>query len=50
MNWVYKNPPVVGNYVVQTKTKAGKINTMSANWTGKNWSFTNQLFYRYLKE
>lgn len=50
MTWEYKNPDKPGKYVVQTKTKMGYTNTMSANWTGQKWSFQNQIFYRYLKE
>jgi hypothetical protein len=50
MRWIYENPLSEGKYVVQTKTSKGKTNTMESHWTGKNWSFTNQVFYRYLQQ
>lgn len=50
MTWIYTNPTGAGKYVVQTKTPMGRTNTMEATWSGKNWSFTNQLFYRYLQQ
>lgn len=50
MEWDYNLPKKEGKYVVQTKTSFGSSNTLKSYFNGKKWSFTNQLFYRYLKE
>lgn len=50
MKWRTDNPPVTGKYIVETKTGMGAIRRIEANWNGKSWSFTNQLFERWLDE
>jgi hypothetical protein len=50
MEWVTSNPSKEGKYIVETKTKMGNTKRLEAYWNGKSWSFTNQLFVRYLKE
>lgn len=50
MEWIYTMPEKEGYYVVQTTTKFGRHNTLNSYYNGKTWSFTNQIFYRYLKE
>lgn len=50
MKWRNDNPPVTGKYLVETKTAMGAIRRIEANWNGKSWSFTNQLFQRWFDE
>jgi len=51
MKWRTDNPPVAGKYLVETKTLFQKrIHRLEANWNGKSWSFTNQLFERWFDE
>jgi len=50
MRWIYELPPKPGTYLVETTTPMGKHNTMRAHYNGKNWSFNNQVFWRYLQE
>ena len=51
MKWRTDNPPVTGKYLVETQTMFQKrIHRLEANWNGKSWSFTNQLFQRWFDE
>jgi hypothetical protein len=51
MKWRTDNPPVAGKYLVETKTMFQKrVHRLEANWNGKSWSFTNQLFERWFDE
>lgn len=51
MKWRTDNPPVAGKYLVETQTISQKrIQRLEANWNGKSWSFTNQLFQRWFDE
>ena len=57
MNWKTSNPPVSGKYLVETKTTMGRIQRLEAHYTVNekdpskgSWSFTNQLFQRWLDE
>jgi hypothetical protein len=50
MEWTTNNPETPGKYIVETKTMMGNIHRLEAHWNGKSWSFTNQVFVRYLKE
>ena len=50
MEWVNTNPNKPGKYIVETKTTMGNVNRFEAYFNGKSWSFTNQIFVRYLKE
>jgi len=51
MKWRTDNPPVAGKYLVETKTLFQKrVHRLEANWNGKSWSFTNQLFERWFDE
>lgn len=58
MNWKTSNPPVSGKYLVETKTTSqGRIQRLEAHYTVSekdpskgSWSFTNQLFQRWLDE
>lgn len=51
MKWRTDNPPVAGKYLVETQTTSQKrIQRLEANWNGKSWSFTNQLFQRWFDE
>ena len=51
MKWRTDNPPVTGKYLVETQTTSQKrIQRLEANWNGKSWSFTNQLFQRWFDE
>jgi hypothetical protein len=50
MEWTTANPIREGKYVVETKTAMGRIQRLESYWNGKSWSFTNQVFLRYLKE
>lgn len=57
MKWRTDNPPVTGKYIVETKTGMGAIRRIEANYTVNDkdpkkgsWSFTNQLFERWLDE
>ena len=51
MKWRTDNPPVSGKYLVETQTMFQKrIHRLEANWNGKSWSFTNQLFQRWFDE
>ncbi len=58
MKWRTDNPPVTGKYVVETKTiHQGRIQRFEATYTVSDkdpskgaWSFTNQLFQRWLDE
>ena len=50
MEWLTSNPEKKGNYIVETKTTMGRKNRFESYWNGKSWSFTNQVFVKYLKE
>jgi len=51
MKWRTDNPPVVGKYIVETKsTFKGSIRRIESSWNGKSWNFTNQLFVCWLDE
>lgn len=53
MEWISnltQQPDEPGKYVVRTTTRMGNSNTFECNWTGKNWSCTNQIVSYWLKE
>ncbi|TXG83056.1 MAG: hypothetical protein E6R13_04265 [Spirochaetes bacterium] len=50
MEWLSTHPDKPGKYLVVTRTMMGNINRIEATWNGKSWSFTNQVFVKYLKE
>jgi hypothetical protein len=50
MEWLTTNPESPGKYIVETKTRMGNTNRFESYWNGESWSFTNQVFVRYLKE
>lgn len=50
MEWLSTQPEKPGKYLVVTRTMMGNINRLEATWNGKSWSFTNQVFVKYLKE
>lgn len=50
MKWRTDNPPVAGKYLVETQTAMGNIHRLESSWNGKTWSFSNQLFQRWLDE
>ena len=50
MEWLTTNPKSPGKYIVETKTRMGNTNRIESYWNGESWSFTNQVFVRYLKE
>ena len=50
MEWTTDQPELPGKYIVETKTMMGNSNKFEAYFNGKSWSFTNQIFVRYLKE
>ena len=50
MEWLATNPKELGTYIVETRTMMGRTNKFSSYWNGKSWSFTNQIFVKYLKE
>lgn len=53
MKWVEGDPEKPGKYVVETQTLSRhfkQIRRLESYWNGKNWSFRNQKFLRYLKE
>jgi hypothetical protein len=50
MEWINKEPDSPGKYIVETRTKMGNTNRLESYFNGKSWSFTNQIFVRYLKE
>lgn len=50
MEWLTTNPKNPGKYIVETKTRMGNTNRFESYWNGESWSFTNQVFVRYLKE
>ena len=55
MKWSKEIPKESGKYIVQTKSNVLKIirtldATLTFNKNKPNWSFNNQIFYKYLKE
>lgn len=58
MKWRTDNPKATGKYIVETKTiHQGRIQRLEAHYTASEkdpskgtWSFTNQLFQRWLDE
>lgn len=44
------NPPAAGKYIVKTKTSMGNIHRIESNFSGVNWSCTNQVVTEYLEE
>jgi hypothetical protein len=50
MEWTNISPEKPGKYIVETKTMMGNTQRLESYWNGKSWSFTNQVFVRYLKE
>ena len=50
MKWIYKEPKTPGTYLVETKTPMGRQIAMRAYFSGKSWTFNNQVFWRYLDE
>lgn len=52
MTWDYNLPEKSGVYIVVTTTFMGKHNVLKSrfNREKKTWGFTNQSFYKYLKD